>query len=99
MLNEQLDCHHYCKKSSKCKKLFAYEETLEAMREVMEPRFDRKIEFARKRLAELQREATRLRYRIGRCMHVQKRLTYKEGYRIWYPSAGEEIIPGPPFNH
>jgi len=81
-LEELPICITHCPKSSECKKLLAYEKKLQVLREVMQPRLDRDVKDARKRLAELLRECRSLHLDIQKCIHVRKRLSRK-GYRMW----------------
>lgn len=81
-LEELPPCITHCPKSSECKKLLAYKKKLQALREVMQPRLDRDVKDARKRLAELLSECRSLYRSINRCMYVRKRLSRK-GYHMW----------------
>ena len=65
----------------------------------LEPRLDRNVKEARKRLSQLLKETRRSQGNVFRCIQVRKYLTYKKGYRMWYPSANQRIVPRPPFNH
>lgn len=81
-LEELPSCITHCPESSKCKKLLAYEEKLQALKEVMQPRLDRDVKDARKRLLELLSECRRLHFDIQKCIYVHKLLSRK-GYHKW----------------
>lgn len=81
-LEELPACIIHCPKSSECKKLLTYKKKLQALREVMQPRLDRDVKDARKRLVELLRECRSLHSDIQKCIYVHKRLS-REGYHMW----------------
>lgn len=81
-LEELPPCIIHCPRNSECKKLLAYEKKLQALREVMQPRLDRDVKDARKRLVELLRECRSLNLDIQKCIHVRKLLNTK-GCHMW----------------
>lgn len=78
-----LPCYSHCPKSSGCKKLIAYREMQNKIRELFEPTFNQSVKNRRMKLRDLLLDARHLRSEIRKCVFVRKRLTRK-GYNMWY---------------